>query len=372
MSFRPLTVANYLIIVRYKQTQISAIVVHYIQSYASHHSLPHPARQLVLLPSHETRMTVYREYLKYLSRNDPSHDVCVAAPSPTAPNGVVKVPVDDVNRRTPVSATTFITIWKSYLPHIRIISPRSDLCDTCVSFLRRVQLLRMDPSESGLQALTRTMEEWVVHRRIAAEEREYYNKMIREAAEANSPITHLSFDYSQKVSLPYSAQQVGKAYFKTALSVHVFGVAEEACRRCQLFLVPEGMELAGGASNSEYKSHVGGTGCNAVISQLHAALLQHRGPRPLQLRLHADNCSGQNKNNYVLGYLCWAVLVGLCHDVEISFMIPGHTKFSCDAYFGIFKSKLSKTDKCDDIDDLKEVVRYVRNISENPPPNQTV
>jgi len=49
------------------------------------------------------------------------------------------------------------------------------------------------------------------------------------------------------------------------------------------------------------------------------------------------NCVGQNKNNTVLQYLMWRVATGLSTRTELAFMVAGHTKFSPDYGFGVFK-----------------------------------
>lgn len=54
-------------------------------------------------------------------------------------------------------------------------------------------------------------------------------------------------------------------------------------------------------------------------------------------------CSGQNKNNAMMCYLAWRVKTGLNEVVEMNFLIAGHTKFSCDAYFGLIKKKYRVT-----------------------------
>ena len=63
-----------------------------------------------------------------------------------------------------------------------------------------------------------------------------------------------------------------------------------------------------------------GKGANAVISMLHNFFSMH-GLGETTLHLHADNCSGQNRQ-----YLVWRVLVGLSREIEFSFMVAGHTK----------------------------------------------
>lgn len=60
------------------------------------------------------------------------------------------------------------------------------------------------------------------------------------------------------------------------------------------------------------------------------------------MHIHADNCSGQNKNNYVIWYYCWRVLCGYHHSVLYSFLIAGHTKFSPDWCFGLLKQSFRR------------------------------
>ena len=45
-----------------------------------------------------------------------------------------------------------------------------------------------------------------------------------------------------------------------------------------------------------------GKGANSIISMLHY-YLEHHSLGEADLTLHADNCSGQNKNRYVMQYL---------------------------------------------------------------------
>ena len=87
----------------------------------------------------------------------------------------------------------------------------------------------------------------------------------------------------------------------------------------------------------------GGKGANAVISRLHHYFEQH-GLGEDEAFLHADNCAGQNKNNAVMQYLMWQVMKRLHRCITISFLIVGHTKFSPNWCFRLFKKySLMKT-----------------------------
>ena len=85
-----------------------------------------------------------------------------------------------------------------------------------------------------------------------------------------------------------------------------------------------------------------GKGANATISFLHD-FFQNHGAGETIAHLHADNCGGQNKNSYVLWYLCWRIIHKLHEQVNYSFLVAGHTKFSPDWCFGLLKQKLRRT-----------------------------
>ena len=55
--------------------------------------------------------------------------------------------------------------------------------------------------------------------------------------------------------------------------------------------------------------------------------------------LHADNRCGQNKNNTMVQYLMWRTMIKLHSSATLSFLVVGHTKFSPDWCFGLFKRK---------------------------------
>lgn len=79
-----------------------------------------------------------------------------------------------------------------------------------------------------------------------------------------------------------------------------------------------------------------GKGANITIRYVHHYFENH-GLGKTQAHLHADNCSGQNKNNYFLWYLAWRVIHELNESIRYSFLIAGHTKFGPDRCFRIIK-----------------------------------
>ena len=96
---------------------------------------------------------------------------------------------------------------------------------------------------------------------------------------------HYSFDFAQQVHYPHNPFQPGPMYFKTARKCGIFGVCCEGVPRQVNYLLNEAIDV--------------GKGANTVISLLHH-FLQHHGLGEVELCLHADNCTGQNKNNAML------------------------------------------------------------------------
>lgn len=73
------------------------------------------------------------------------------------------------------------------------------------------------------------------------------------------------------------------------------------------------------------------------------------------LRLHADNCVAQNKNNFMILYLAWRVLTGLNKTIQLSFLPVGHTKFSPDWAFGLFKKRF-RVERVSNLQDVAEII----------------
>ena len=67
--------------------------------------------------------------------------------------------------------------------------------------------------------------------------------------------------------------------------------------------------------------------------------------------LHSDNCSGQNKNRYVLAYLVWRVITGHHKSISLNFLTTGHAKFAPDWCFDLLKQKFRK----EPVSSLKEM-----------------
>ena len=121
---------------------------------------------------------------------------------------------------------------------------------------------------------------------------------------------HYSFDYFQQVHISSDPDQVGEL---TPYKVGLFGMMCEPLAKIALFIIPEGSAT--------------GKGSNHVISMIHF-YFENLGLGEAEVVLNADNCVGQNKNQFVLSYLCWRVLLGLHRKITLHFLVVGHKIFA--------------------------------------------
>ena len=276
-----------------------------------------------ILPSSETKASVWR-YYKSASQPD-ERVVCLS---------------------------TFRKLWNELLPYVVICKPRSDLCWTCQQNNNMIMRQINVPEEQKTDAL-RAQE---LHLQHATDERAHYtqmcqqSKLVVQTLGLNSlrpfrPLTqhttfHYSFDYAQQVHYPSDPLQPGPIFFKTPRKCQIFGVNAEGFPAQVNYLIDESVSC--------------GKGANAVISLVHH-FLETYGVGEAHLQLNADNCAGQNKNNFMFWYLAWRVATGMNASASIAFMPAGHTKFSPDWCFGLLKRLFRRT-KVSSLNDIADVV----------------
>ena len=145
---------------------------------------------------------------------------------------------------------------------------------------------------------------------------------------------HLSFDYAQQVNIPSFPMQPGPFYFLFPRKVGIFDM--EGIPQHLNYLIDE--------------SHCSSKGSNAFISYIHH-YFENYGLGDKEVYLPCDNCSGQNKNRYVLAYLIWRAITGCYKSISLNFLITGHTEFAHDWCFGLLKQKFCR----EPVSSLKEV-----------------
>ena len=299
-------------------------VIQFIRNYGNRHGLPQPAAP-------RGRPGYPPVYLPASHKKGNIHEMCLES-------------LNDLNFPVRCSYRTFRRIWKVHAPEVQVMKRRTDVCCHCDQLRECVRHAR---TEAQTKTATDNLAE---HLSLAEAERAYYKSAIQQAKscledDSVPPISHVTFDFAQQLELPCHTRQVGPLYFKVGFRVQLFGVCQEAYRKQANYLFSEKQCIG----EDGKKAH----GPNAVISMLHHYFANN--PVSPTLHLHADNCTGQNKNKSVLAYLMWRCLTGHSSSIELSFMRVGHTRCSVDGYFGLIKQKWRSTEN-DTMDDVKHVV----------------
>ena len=259
-------------------------VVRFLFNYAEQHVLLLPGRvpgysrtDIQLLPSSMSRRAIWRVY-RDAAEGETTH---------------------------PVAYTTFCYLWRTLVPSILVMKPRSDLCWQCQQNSAAIVRTANSPEAEKSASITSALE----HLRIVKEERTYYKSTCEECKKSvhahfltNGEFTppppsscilcnsrdikvHCSFDYAQQVHYPSDPLQPDPIYFLTPRKCTVFGVNCEAIPRQINFLTDEAGDC--------------GKGANAVVSWIHY-FFEHHSLGEKDVYLHADNCTGQNKNNCMM------------------------------------------------------------------------
>lgn len=232
--------------------------------------------------------------------------------------------------------SSFEEAWLKCVPYIRISKPRDDVCQRCECL--RKQVIDAVTEEEKLTVT----EMFHKHLEDARRERSHYRTCVENSVKEMSnweggelSNVHYTFDFAQHFQLPHHSRQMGPTYFVQLRRVQVFGVRIDGLSRQMNYVIDEDQTIGQDGTLTN--------GPNAVISMLDHALTEN-GFGERKCFLHADNCSGQNKNQYMLGYLCWRVMTGRHEEIEYSMQIPGHTRCLVDSGFAHIRKLFRRSD----------------------------
>ncbi len=226
------------------------------------------------------------------------------------------------------SRSAFYRILKNdACKHIKIRSPRTDMCSTC----ERIKVELRSLYQKRTMGLIDDIPEFVsdeFNQHISAAQTARMDYRADQQRARDGLISHYSFDFAQNLTLPQCADQPGDLYFRSLHNVYLFGIVDESKNVQTNYLVDEG-EMAKGA--------------NEVVSMLWHYLKSHRKTIKSKIVLNADNTVGQNKNNTLMRFLAWLCVTNFVSEIEIKFMVVGHTHFLVDTNFSHIKRKYQRS-----------------------------
>ena len=135
-------------------------------------------------------------------------------------------------------------------------------------------------------------------------------------------------DFCQNIQIPsFLKDQPGAVYFFVPLNVYCLGIVDCNSLKDHLHAYM-------------YSEAEGGKGGNEVETLIMKYLFNKGyldGITQLDLTIIMDNCSGQNKNNYVLRLPAYLTMKKYFERVQIVFLVAGHTKNTADRLFNLLK-----------------------------------
>ena len=276
------------------------------------------------------------------------------------PEGTESIPV--------CSWHTFLRIWKTYLPNLKIRPPSLDTCDLCNEYAKYISTIRPSQMETfssflnndplicpetgeesllkkGFGDLQESRENVVLlaakHVAAAVAQKELArlkfdaaNATITETNPSKKTIT-LVMDFCQNLDLPHlGGEQPGDTYYFSPLWVYCLGIYDVAEDRLYAYMYDESSAKKG-ANNV----------ASILLYHIISFVLNHYQycEEFQELNLIMDNCGGQNKNGTVLKMAAYFVERRWFQKVNLIFLVKGHTKNDCDRMFNLLKAQWHKS-----------------------------
>lgn len=158
------------------------------------------------------------------------------------------------------------------------------------------------------------------------------------------------FHFDFEKNLPTPKLTVGKQFYLRLLWTYLFGIYSALTAVTTAFMWHELLAKRG---------------CNDVISCLSCFIFHSPlGRTGAKWSIWwADNCPGQNKNNYIMWFFQELIRRNVYSGIDYKFLIPGHTYGSSDQTFGMVERYASRIEQC--IHPISGLNMYVMQVLES-------
>jgi hypothetical protein len=238
----------------------------------------------------------------------------------------------------------FVSFWKTNYGYLIVPKSREDICGDCFIFMNAHKYKQSKDEESltsdeeddddDLEEREARIAKAYRHVENAQKQRDLFNLKVEEArSDAALLVPHrlrrycLVADYCQNMALPhFGGEQPGETYYFSPLSVYCFGMVDPTVDKLFAHLYTEGQGQKGGNNVA-----------SLIMKTLKHMKILKEEEAGRELSIVMDNCGGQNKNRMVLRLALYLVEVGYFQDVNLIFLVRGHTKNPCDRMFNTLK-----------------------------------
>lgn len=210
----------------------------------------------------------------------------------------------------------------NYEFNISFGSPRTDICDTCESFQKKIKEAEATGNEEEIKKVKSQHE---LHVRKGDT---FYQQLGEQQVAAMNDDTVEVFVMDFEKNLPLPLTNIGKEYYLRQLWIHNFNIHH----------------MDGPSIMHLYAEHYAKKGPNEVISMLNHEILK-LPQNVTHLRIFCDNCFSQNKNRFLIAYFYYIVHSSNLEEIEIFYPIPGHSFMPCDRDFAKIEIARKKKDR---------------------------
>ena len=244
--------------------------------------------QYLDLPDREPHAFLYQKYLEWLQINHP---------------GVEHVKL------------SYYRYMFNTLYNIETKKPRMDECGNCKNLVRQIgDLKELGKDASALE------NDLKVHR-MEADVAYLHLKTARdESLWDPKEWTVICIDLQKTHLLPKTT--IGSHYYLRKLNVYNFGIVNVLTDKTTFYVW------------EEFNGKKGSAEIYSCIQKWLMSNVLNKPNYPKKLRIIADNCGGQNKNNNLALALLRLVHQNLFHRIELVYLVPGHSYMPCDRKFG--------------------------------------
>lgn len=213
-------------------------------------------------------------------------------------------------------------------------SPRLDMCSTCIELKERMKLEK-DPQKKHELLVQR-----LIHKKRA---KAFYDHLKEQAPE----VMNISFDCQKNLPLPKVPDQ--EAYYRRQLYLYNLTVVKGSSKdkltkeNCTSYLWTEDLHKKGSSE---------------IASCIFHFLNNTDFTGKTKLRLFADGCGGQNKNQIILA-MCSKWLLdapSTLQHIEIIFPIRGHSFMPPDRIFGNCEKKFKSLQQIENPGQYVEII----------------
>ena len=239
-----------------------------------------------------------------------------------------------------ISILAFHAMWRNSFSHVQIPrTSRFSKCNVCWEFTSIVDKIVSNTMKDRLKQIYQR------HHELQRQEQDAYEEVKLDARNRPDKFMSIVVDgMDQNTTMVPKMRQTVKniegRYVKTHLCkvlVHGWGLC------CDLWI----------DAHHKHDSNQVETSIMRVLRHMHIT----RTALPPILCIHADNCGRENKNKYLLGLCATLVGLGYFEEVQVGFLLVGHTHSDIDQRF----SCISHVLKGDDINSISELLGLIQN-----------